>query len=411
MFALFFFIVECNLIVKNKGENMKKGFIKLIFGLFAFALVLTPVSAKQAVNFPDVAPNYWAAPQIKELSQKNVIVGYPDGTFKPDANVTRAEFASMAIWALGQEHTTVAQPVNFTDIAPGYWAYDMIQRALYFELISCPPKGKAFRPDDYVTHAEAVSVIVNALTTENITVQKAKEVLHKYSDVSKTSNDFLIQAGKAEILDMNVHVPGKPWALNGNTPATRAEIAVLLKNMMLQAQLKPNKKLAEAMRKNTGEGFVIPEAFIQGSVGTIPAGSIVPIQVGEAISSQLSQSGQIYMAKAPQNYVTKEHFILVYEGADLQGRLIDVRPGRLFIRNGVLVLGNDTITTVNDQMVPLKATGSVYKKKNWFIAFLRKVFKGEKLSVLPKGTVYVKLLQPLKVDLTNGWIFQEGEEE
>ena len=390
---------------------MKKGFIKLIFGLFAFALVLTPVSAKQAVNFPDVAPNYWAAPQIKELSQKNVIVGYPDGTFKPDANVTRAEFASMAIWALGQEHTTVAQPVNFTDIAPGYWAYDMIQRALYFELISCPPKGKTFRPDDYVTHAEAVSVIVNALTTENITVQKAKEVLHKYSDVSKTSNDFLIQAGKAEILDMNVHVPGKPLALNGNTPATRAEIAVLLKNMMVQAQLNPNKKLAEAMRKKTGEGFVIPEAFIQGSVGTIPAGSIVPIQVGEAISSQLSQSGQIYMAKAPQNYVTKEHFILVYEGADLQGRLIDVRPGRLFIRNGVLVLGNDTITTVNDQMVPLKATGSVYKKKNWFIAFLRKVFKGEKLSVLPKGTVYVKLLQPLKVDLTNGWIFQEGEEE
>lgn len=385
---------------------MKKNFIKLCLGLFAFTFALAPVNAQQAKLFPDVAANYWAAAQIKELSESGVIVGYPDGTFKPDDNVSRAEFATMAIKALGQEHTTVAQPVNFTDITPDFWAYDMVQRALYFELISCPPAGQPFRPDDPVSHAEAVSVAVNALTTESISPEKAKEVLKNYTDLATTPDWFLVAAGKAEILSMNVNVPNTPLVLSANTPATRAEIAVLLKNMMEQAKLNPNKKLAEAMRKKTGEGFVIPQAFVQGSIGTIPAGSVVPIQLGSTISSQCSKCGEIYMAKAPQNYITRDKYILVSKDSNMQGQLLDVRPGKLFIRNGVLVLKNCDVTTTNDQRAAFNAVGEVCKKKNWFVAFLRKVFKGEKLKVPAQGTVYVKLLCPLKVDLTNGWIIE-----
>ena len=393
---------------------MKKNFIRLCLGVFAFVFALSsgiaPVSAAFCSNmakiFPDVSASHWAAAQIKELSQAGVIIGYPDGTFKPDANVTRAEFASMAIRALGQEHTTVAQLVNFTDITSDFWAYDMIQRALYFELISCPPAGKPFRPDDNVSHSEAVTVAVNALTTETISPQKAKEVLRNYVDLATTPESYLIAAGKAEILSMNVHAPNTPLALNADKPATRAEVAALLKNMMEQAKLNPNKKLAEAMRKKTGDGYIIQQAFIQGSIGTIPAGSVVPIQVGAALSSQCSKCGEVYMAKAPQNYITRDKYILVYKDSDLQGQIADVRPGKLFVRNGVLVLNNNSLTTTNDQTVNFKGVGEVYKKKNWFIAFLRKIFKGEKLKVLPQGTVYVKLLCPLKVDLTNGWIIE-----
>lgn len=387
---------------------MKKNFIKLCLSFFVFCLALAPVNAQEneVKIFPDVPANHWAAAQIRELSQSSVIVGYPDGTFKPDDNVTRAEFASMAIRALGQEHTTVAQPVNFTDITPGFWAYDMIQRALYFELISCPPEGNAFRPYDPVSHAEAVSVTVNALTTEDISAQKAKEVLRAYTDLANTPEWYLVPAGKAEILNMLVHIPNAPYALNADKPATRAEVAAMLKNMMEEAKLNPNRKLAEAMRKKTGEGFIIPQAYVQGSIGTIPAGAYVPIQIGQALSSQCTNYGEVYMAKAPQNYVTRDRYILIYKDADLQGRVSEVKPGRLFVRNGVLVLTNETVTTANDQRTNFCAVGNVCKNKNWFVALLRKIFKGEKLNVLPQGTVYVKLLQPLKVDLTNGWIIE-----
>ena len=388
---------------------MKKNIIKLFLGLFAFVFALMPVSAQAGKIFPDVSANHWAAKQIKELSQAGVIVGYPDGTFKPDDNVTRAEFACMAIRALGQEHTTVAQPVNFTDISQDFWAYDMIQRALYFDLISCPQSGQLFRPYDSVSHGESVAVAVNALTTETISPQKAKEVLAKvYTDYANVPDWFLVSAGKAEILNMNVNIPGQPKALNADKPATRAEITVLLKNMMEQAKLNPNKKLSDAMRKKTGDGYVIESAFVQGSIGTIPAGSIVPIQVGAALSSQVSKNGEVYLAKAPQNYITKDKYILVYKGSDLKGHLCDVRPGKLFVRNGVLVLNNDNLVTTNDQTIKFNGVGDVQMKKNWFVAFLRKIFKGEKIKVTTQGTVYVKLLSPIKVDLTNGWVIEEG---
>ena len=379
---------------------------KFIFGI-ATVLSFSVVSVFAAItSFPDVPSNHWASAQIKELSEKSVIVGYPDGTFKPDDNVTRAEFASMAIWALGQEHTKVVQPVNFTDIDNDFWAYDMIQRALYFDLISCPESGQKFRPDDPVSHEEAVTVIVNALTTGEISAQRAKEVLYKYQDVNTLSNDFLIAAGKAEILSMNVHEPNTPYLLKAKEPATRAEVAVLLKNMMEQAKLNPNRKLAEAMRKKTGNGYVIPKTMVQGSYGIIPAGSIIPITVSTPISSQTSKQGEIVMARVPMNCITPDKYILIYQDTDLQGRINNAKVGKWFVSNGELGVKNEAMTTLNDQRVELVGFGNVVKNKNWFMKFVRKVFKGEKLNSKPGDVIMIQLSQPLKIDLTNGWILE-----
>ncbi len=380
-----------------------KNLLKMLLGAAVLVLTTAPTMA-----FPDVSDDYWAAPQINLLSEQGVIVGYPDGTFKPDANVTRAEFAAMAIRALGQQHTKVAQPVHFTDIDENHWAYSDIQKALYFDLISCDKSGELFRPDDSVSRAESLTVSVNALTTETISPAKAKEVLAKmYIDANTIPEWFLIPAGKAEILGMIVVAPSaKKAALEANRPATRAEVSAILFNMMEQAKLNPNAKLAEAMRKKTGEGFVVDNATVQGSIGTLPAGAIVPIKLNSYISTQSSEGGTLYTATAPQNYITKEKFILVREGATLKGQLLDVRPGKYFVRNGVLVLENSLITTENDQTTEFYATGEVKKDRNWWMKFVRWAFKGEQLEVAADGTVYVRLLKPLKIDLTNGWIYE-----
>lgn len=380
---------------------------KIIKGLLSTAFIAAfTITAANA--FPDVSDSHWAAPQIKILSEQGVIVGYPDGTFKPDENVTRAEFASMAIKALGQENTKVVQPVNFADINQEYWAYDAIQKALYFDLVSLPKEGDLFRPDDSVSRAESLSVAVNALTTEQISEQKAKEVLEKaYIDANSVPEWFIIPAGKAEILGMMVIMPSADKAkIEAERPATRAEVAAILFKMMEQAKLNPNAKLAEAMRKKTGDGFVIENATVQGSIGTIPAGSVVPVELTKYISSQSSESGDLFVGIAAQNYVTKEKFILVNKGATLKGQLSDVRPGKWFVRNGVLILDNSLITTNNDQTTTFSATADIKKHRNWFMKFVRFCFKGEKLEVPAQGTVNLKLLQPVNVDLTNGWIIE-----
>lgn len=382
-----------------------KNLIKILLSAFIMVFSIMP---SMAFQFPDVAKDHWAASQIDELSDKGVIVGYPDGTFKPDENVTRAEFASMAIRALGQEHASVAQPVNFTDIDSEYWAYDSIQKALYFDLISCPENGGLFRPDDTVTREESMTVAVNALTTEQISLEKAREVLAKYADANTLPEAFLIPAGKSEILNMIVVMPSdsKKANLEPLRPATRAEVSAILYNMMEQAKLNPNAKLAEAMRKKTGEGFVVENATVQGSIGIIPEGTVVPVQLTKYISSQSSQAGDLYVAVAPQNYVTKDKFILVYKGSTLKGQLIDVRSGKWFVRNGVLILDNSLITTSNDQTAVFQGVGDIKKHRNLFMKIVRAVLKGEKLEVTPENTVNLKLLKPVKVDLTNGWIYE-----
>ena len=380
-----------------------KNILKSLLAVAVIAFGIAP-----AVAFPDVSSDHWAAAQINLLSEQGVIVGYPDGTFKPDDNVTRAEFAAMAIRALGQEHTKVAQPVHFSDVTEEHWAYNDIQKALYFDLISCDKEGDLFRPDDSVSRAESLSVAVNALTTETISIAKAKEVLaQQYVDANTIPEWFIIPAGKAEILGMIVVAPSaQQAALEADRPATRAEVTAILFNMMEQAKLNPNAKLAEAMRKKTGEGIVLESATVQGSVGTIPAGTIVPIKLTTYISTQTSDGGALYTASVPQNYVTREKFILVREGAALKGQLLDVRPGKYFVRNGVLILKNTLITTDNDQTATFDALGEIVKDRNWFMKFVRWAFKGEQLEVPAEGTVYMKLLQPIRVDLTNGWIYE-----
>lgn len=382
-----------------------KNLFKVLLSAMITAFCLMPANAFQ---FPDVASDHWAAKQIEILTDKGVIVGYPDGTFKPDDNVTRAEFASMAIKALGQEHTKVAQPVTFTDITPEYWAYDSIQKALYFDLISSEKDGSLFRPDDSVSRAEATTVAVNALTTEQISEAKAREVLSKkYADADSLPADFIIPAGKSEILNMIVVMPGsdKP-KLEPTRPATRAEVAAILYNMMEEAKLNPNAKLAEAMRKKTGEGYVIPEATVQGSVGTIPAGVVIPVKITKYVSTQSSKPGDMYIASVPQNYITRDKFILVYENSNLKGQLLDVRSGKWFVRNGVLVLENALIETSNDQVTEFSATGELHKDRNWFMKIIRATLKGEKLDATPEDVIYMRLLKPLRVDLTNGWIYE-----
>ena len=162
------------------------------------------------------------------------------------------------------------------------------------------------------------------------------------------------------------------------------------------------------MRKKTGDGFVIEDATVQGSVGTIPAGTTVPIRLNSYISTQTTQNGVFYTARVPQNYVTKDdHYILIREGASLRGQILDVQPGKYFVRNGVLVLKNSLITTENDQIAPFVGLAEVKKDRNWWMKFVRWAFKGEQLEVMTDGYAYMKLLKPLRVDLTNGWIYED----
>lgn len=379
---------------------------------YLIALLVLIVASAQSVfaYFNDLPEDHWATKQITEMSEKGVVVGYPDGSFKPDENVTRAEFASMAIKALGQENAQVIQSIKFTDIDGDFWAYDAIQKAVYFDLISNDKSSESFRPEDSVSRAEAINIAVNSLTTEQISEQKAYDVLSKnFQDVKEIPSWFLVPAGKAFILDMLSVKPDRKGFIDADRPATRAEVTAILHDMMVQAKLNPNAKLAEYMRKKTGEGYVVKNSYVQGSVGTIPKGAIVPIKVDNGFSSQTAKKGEEFKAVADVNFITKDKYILVYKDTKIQGSLKDVQKGKLFVRNGVLLLGSDTITTPIDQHYAIRLLGNVTMKKGKFMTWIRKVFKGEKIILKSGDELFVQFMKEMKVDLTNGWIYYIDE--
>ena len=376
-------------------------FKKILKGMLVLAMcVMVNNPAKAFYN--DMDESHWAYQSIKFLTEIGVLVGYPDGSYKPDIPVTRAEFASMAIKALGQENATVTQEIHFDDITPEFWAYNVIQKAVYFDLIP-DAKGESYRPFDSVTRAEAINIAVNALTTNQISQDKAEEIISAYSDCSQLPAWFLMAAAKAHVLDLMVTMPGNEGKIEANRPANRAEVAMILYKMMQEAKMNPNAKLAEVMQKRTAEGFIVDNVKVQGSIGIIPAGTIFPIKLETVIGSQISNVADIYTAKTPKNYVTKDKYLLISENSDMKGQVKFVQRGKLFKQQGEVIIKNELLVTPNDQAVMVYGVATLTPDK---IGFWRKLFKGAKVLTEVDQIVNIRLLAPIKIDLTNGYIYE-----
>jgi peptide/nickel transport system substrate-binding protein len=107
-------------------------------------------------GFSDVN-GHWAADSIEAAVAAGIVTGYPDGSFQPDRQVTRAEEATMLVRI---EKLAEAQPSSpsFVDVATGYWGFGFIEQAKEQGLITGYPDG-SFRPDQTSTRGEACTMI------------------------------------------------------------------------------------------------------------------------------------------------------------------------------------------------------------------------------------------------------------
>lgn len=383
---------------------MKK---KLLNVLLAVLVMAFGVNQAFCLEYSDLAKNHWAYKQIEELTNENILVGYPDGTFHPDENVTRAEFSTMVIKSVGQENAEIKDMINFNDIDKNYWAWDMIQRAVTFDIIKKSPDN-AFHPQANVTRAQALTFVVNALDTGNITDTQARTALMSSYDDYKTIPEWVVvTAGKAEVLGIVVKVPNKERLMEAERPATRAELAVFLYNLREQVKIRANEKLKEAMKPKMADGIVVDSAIVDGNIAVIPAGTVLPVVMRNCITSQKSKLCEVFIAKAPKNFVTKERYLLIAEGTPISGQVIDLKIARYFVRNGKICLETKSIKVCDRQVArfcALARTDLVYKNK--WQKFFRTVFKGAKLTVKDGQVIDIQLLKPVKINLSNGTIIE-----
>jgi uncharacterized repeat protein (TIGR02543 family) len=110
-------------------------------------------------DFSDVADDYWANKAISTLTNAGIITGFQDGTFRPNAYITRAQFA-----AISARFSVVTEdlPMPFTDVPEDYWAADLIAYAAHIGWIDGYADG-TFRPTNNITRAAAMKLINNVL--------------------------------------------------------------------------------------------------------------------------------------------------------------------------------------------------------------------------------------------------------
>ncbi|WP_281888265.1 S-layer homology domain-containing protein [Paenibacillus sp. YYML68] len=111
--------------------------------------------------FTDVADDHYAKAAVDALAAGSIINGFEDDTFRADVQVKRSEFAALLVRALGLKSAQQAS-LTFSDVASDDWFADVVYTAVNAGLISGYEDG-TFRPEQTITHQEAVTMLSNAL--------------------------------------------------------------------------------------------------------------------------------------------------------------------------------------------------------------------------------------------------------
>lgn len=148
---------------------MNKNLKKLISAVAALAISVSSVAAFGA-SFPDVADTATYKQAVNELVALDIIAGFEDGTFRPDENVTRAQITKMIVTALGKTAVAAAdaaagKDTQFADVTGNHWAAGYVATgtsATASNFIN-GYSATAFGPEDNVTYAQAIKMLVSAL--------------------------------------------------------------------------------------------------------------------------------------------------------------------------------------------------------------------------------------------------------
>ena len=135
-----------------------------------------------ATKFSDASDD-WFSKAINYVVAKGLISGYPDGKFKPNDSITRAEFAQMISGYVNNEKKSAA---DFKDVKD-HWAKDAIDKLYGNKNVNGYPDG-TFKPNAKITRAEAVTIlnsVFNRNTTSTSLNNVNKSALNKFSDVNE----------------------------------------------------------------------------------------------------------------------------------------------------------------------------------------------------------------------------------
>jgi len=195
----------------------------------------SPTPTPEPIGFSDVSADYWAFPFITALVERDIINGFPDGTFRPDAPVTRAEYAAMLEKAFDKPPQKAN--VNYKDVAADFWATDAIQAVSRNGFLAGYPNN-VFNPTQQIPRAQVLVALVSGLGLPKPKVP-TQQVLRTYQDAAQIPKYATDRIATATASGLVVTHPDQKQ-LEPNEKATRADtVAFIYQALVASGQAQP----------------------------------------------------------------------------------------------------------------------------------------------------------------------------
>lgn len=183
-------------------------------------------------SFTDIN-SHWSQSNVELLASKLIVDGVTDKLFEPDRNITRAEFAALLVRSLGLQ--TVSGSTYFNDVTANEWFAGVVGAAAQAKLIDGYEDG-TFRPNAQITREELAAMVVRALKYAgveiNIDAAKQAQLLSNWSDAKQI---IWGHAEIAAALEAGIVNGMTDTTLGTNQNATRAQSATMLKRFLTKA--------------------------------------------------------------------------------------------------------------------------------------------------------------------------------
>lgn len=212
--------------------NLLRGLSEVLVGMVSFlGLGLTVQSFEPALaqtQFTDVE-NHWAQACILELKNRRILNGYPDGSFRPNAPVTRAEFASLLMAAFA-DRESVREPIQFIDIPTDFWAANAIRDA-YAKAFLSGYAGRMFNPSQNIPKVQVVVALTAGLrySARQLKPEQLNLALNDAQAIPAYARSAIAAAIERQLL---INYPNVR-EFNPNQPATRGEVAAFFCQALL----------------------------------------------------------------------------------------------------------------------------------------------------------------------------------
>lgn len=314
----------------------------------AIAASLLTAAPAQA-QFIDVQSSDWAATYIEALSQRGIVSGFPDGSFRPNEPVTRAQYAAMVDKAFAQSPTGIApnrsyQP--FGDVQSSFWAAPAIESAYTTGFLSGYP-GSEFRPGENIPRVQVLVSLANGLGYEPNNA--IADSLGLYQDSGSIPNYATRSIAAATDNDLVVNYPNV-GQLNPNRRATRAEVAAFIYQALTNQ--------SQVSRLNS--------PYVAGLASAPVANAPVAIPAGTSLAVRYETAEKIYVAPNEPNPVpvtlttaqaiqTQNGRILVPVGSEVTGFVQSDDDGAQFFA--------EQLTLASGEVYSLDASSQVVTTK------------------------------------------------